>query len=97
MLAYTDSVAAAQKRVTAAVEEIANAENLQNVIKMFYNTIAGITEHLTAFGLMLTAIFATSNLSKTGSTIFNVLSTLGMKTMSTGFSGLGIGKSSFSE
>lgn len=59
MEAYTDSIEAAQNRVTVAVEGVAQKWNSSNLLKRFYSTMAYVIENLDklagAIGLVIAA------------------------------------------
>ena len=64
MEAFTDSVEAAQNRLTSAIEQWALELNGSGMIKTFYNSLSFAVENIDAFAFALGSILVISNLSK---------------------------------
>lgn len=74
MESYTDSVGAAQKRMTNAIEKIALDLDGASIMKFFYNTITEVIEN---FRLLSIALVAFIGIVKSGSIIDGVFSKIG--------------------
>ena len=84
MAAYSDSVEASQKRVTAAFEEWVLKMNGSPVLKTFNNLLATTIENIDALAIGLGAIFATSQWKQLVSLGGSGLEKLGEKFMNLG-------------
>lgn len=79
MAAYSDSVEASQKRVTAAFEEWVLKMNGSPVLKWFNDQLAFAIENIDALAISLGAVFALSQKNKIGSLGLEVLEKLNEK------------------
>ena len=84
MTAYTDSIEAAQNRVTASIEDFALRLNSSNLIKAFYNTISYLIDNLDKLAATIGLVIVATNASSISRGAVGGLSTLGGK-----LSGLG--------
>lgn len=84
MAAYSDSVEASQKRVTAAFEEWVLKMNASPVLKIFNNLLATTIENVDALAISLGAIFAASQWKRLVSLGGAGLEKLGEKFMNLG-------------
>ena len=79
MAAYSDSVEASQKRVTAAFEEWVLKMNASPVLKTFNNLLATTIENIDALAISLGAVFVLSQKNKIGSLGLEALEKLNEK------------------
>ena len=63
MTAYTDSIEAAQNRVTASIEDFAMRLNSSNLIKAFYNTISYLIDNLDKLAATIGLVIVAGNAS----------------------------------
>lgn len=63
MTAYTDSIEAAQNRVTASIEDFALRLNSSNLIKAFYNTISYLIDNLDKLAATIGLVIVAGNAS----------------------------------
>ena len=63
MTAYTDSIEAAQNRLTASIEDFALRLNSSNLIKAFYNTISYLIDNLDKLAATIGLVIVAGNAS----------------------------------